>query len=94
MSWPKEDSWRRGPADRPRNGESKNSKQAITVDPTMKAKYIVASEVGKEAVWMKNYIQKLGVVPSVAEPMVTFRDKNGAIAQAKELMSHHRSVYS
>ncbi|KAL0361241.1 UNVERIFIED_CONTAM: Retrovirus-related Pol polyprotein from transposon RE2 [Sesamum radiatum] len=43
------------------------------------------------AVWMKNYIQELGVVPSIAEAVVIFCDNNGAIAQAKELRSHHRS---
>ncbi|KAL0434345.1 UNVERIFIED_CONTAM: Retrovirus-related Pol polyprotein from transposon RE2 [Sesamum latifolium] len=42
---------------------------------------------------MKNYIQKLGVVPSIAEPVVIFCDNNGAISQAKELRSHHRFKY-
>ncbi|KAL0413184.1 UNVERIFIED_CONTAM: hypothetical protein Sradi_1520100 [Sesamum radiatum] len=36
------------------------------------AEYIAASEAAKEAVWMKNYIQGLGVVPSIAEPVVIF----------------------
>ncbi|KAL0454863.1 UNVERIFIED_CONTAM: hypothetical protein Slati_0825500 [Sesamum latifolium] len=40
---------------------------------------------------MKNYIQELGVVPSITEPVVIFCENNGAIAQAKELISHHRS---
>ncbi|KAL0416297.1 UNVERIFIED_CONTAM: hypothetical protein Slati_3461600 [Sesamum latifolium] len=48
----------------------------------MEAEYITASEAAKEAVWMKNYIQELGVVPSIAEPVVIFCDNNGAIAQA------------
>ncbi|KAL0333088.1 UNVERIFIED_CONTAM: Retrovirus-related Pol polyprotein from transposon TNT 1-94 [Sesamum calycinum] len=43
----------------------KSSKQATTTDSTMEAKYIPASKVAKEAVWMKNYIQELGVVPSI-----------------------------
>ncbi|KAL0440191.1 UNVERIFIED_CONTAM: Retrovirus-related Pol polyprotein from transposon RE2 [Sesamum latifolium] len=43
--------------------------------------------------WMKNYIQELGVVPSIAEPVVIFCDNNGAIAQAKEPRSHHRSKH-
>ncbi|KAL0405971.1 UNVERIFIED_CONTAM: hypothetical protein Slati_3911000 [Sesamum latifolium] len=55
----------------------------------MEAEYIAASEAAKEAVWMKNYIQELGVVPSIAEPVVIFCDNNGAIAQAKEPRSHH-----
>ncbi|KAL0381889.1 UNVERIFIED_CONTAM: hypothetical protein Slati_4610400 [Sesamum latifolium] len=42
---------------------------------------------------MKNYIQELGVVPSIAEPVVIFCDNNGAIAQAKEPGSHHRSKH-
>ncbi|KAL0405427.1 UNVERIFIED_CONTAM: Retrovirus-related Pol polyprotein from transposon RE1 [Sesamum latifolium] len=42
---------------------------------------------------MKNYIQELGVVPRIAEPVVIFCDNNGAIAQAKEPRSHHRSKH-
>ncbi|KAL0282077.1 UNVERIFIED_CONTAM: Retrovirus-related Pol polyprotein from transposon RE2 [Sesamum radiatum] len=42
---------------------------------------------------MKNYIQELGVVPSIAEPVVIFCDNNGAIAQAKEPRSHHHSKH-
>ncbi|KAK4384678.1 hypothetical protein Sango_3037000 [Sesamum angolense] len=42
------------------------------------------SEVAKEAVWMKNYIQKLVVASSIAEPVVIFCNNSGAIAQAKE----------
>ncbi|KAL0457575.1 UNVERIFIED_CONTAM: Retrovirus-related Pol polyprotein from transposon TNT 1-94 [Sesamum latifolium] len=68
----------------------KSSKQATTADSTTEAEYIAASEAAKEAVWMKNYIQELGVVPRIAEPVVIFCDNNGAIAQAKELRSHHR----
>ncbi|KAL0445005.1 UNVERIFIED_CONTAM: hypothetical protein Slati_2223200 [Sesamum latifolium] len=68
----------------------KSSKQDTTTDSTTKAEYIVASEATKEAVWMKNYIQELDIVPSIAEPVVIFCDKNGAIAQAKEPRSHHR----
>ncbi|KAL0318170.1 UNVERIFIED_CONTAM: Retrovirus-related Pol polyprotein from transposon TNT 1-94 [Sesamum calycinum] len=71
----------------------KSSKQDTTADSTTEAEYIAASEAGKEAVWMKNYIQELGVVPSIAEPVVIFCDNNGAIAQAKESRSHHRSKH-
>ncbi|KAL0446377.1 UNVERIFIED_CONTAM: Retrovirus-related Pol polyprotein from transposon RE1 [Sesamum latifolium] len=51
------------------------------------------SEAAKEAVWMKNYIQELGVVPSITDPVVIFCDNNGAIAQAKKPRSHHRSKH-
>ncbi|KAL0386041.1 UNVERIFIED_CONTAM: hypothetical protein Sradi_2998400 [Sesamum radiatum] len=59
----------------------------------MEAKYIAASEAAKETVWMKNDIQELGVVPSIVEPIVIFCDNNGAIVQAKESRSHHRSKH-
>ncbi|KAL0457931.1 UNVERIFIED_CONTAM: Retrovirus-related Pol polyprotein from transposon RE1 [Sesamum latifolium] len=71
----------------------KNSKQDTTVDSTTEAEYITTSEAAKEAVWMKNYIQELGVVPSIAEPVVIFCDNNGAIAQAKKPRSHHLSKH-
>ncbi|KAL0387628.1 UNVERIFIED_CONTAM: Retrovirus-related Pol polyprotein from transposon TNT 1-94 [Sesamum radiatum] len=71
----------------------KRSKQDTSADSTTEAEYIAASETAKEAVWMKNYIQELGVVPSIAEPVVIFYDNNGAIMQAKESRSHHRSKH-
>ncbi|KAL0445460.1 UNVERIFIED_CONTAM: Secreted RxLR effector protein [Sesamum latifolium] len=46
----------------------KSSKQDTTADFTTEAEYIAASEAAKEAVWMINYIQELGVVPSIADP--------------------------
>ncbi|KAL0361253.1 UNVERIFIED_CONTAM: Retrovirus-related Pol polyprotein from transposon TNT 1-94 [Sesamum radiatum] len=51
------------------------------------------TEAAKEAIWMKNYIQESGVVPSIAETVVIFCDNNGAIAQTKEPTSHHRSKH-
>ncbi|KAL0288835.1 UNVERIFIED_CONTAM: Retrovirus-related Pol polyprotein from transposon TNT 1-94 [Sesamum calycinum] len=71
----------------------KRSKKDTTTDSTMKAEYIATSEVAKEAVWMKNYIQELGMVSSIAEPVVIFCNNNGAIAQAKEPISHHCSKH-
>ncbi|KAL0455286.1 UNVERIFIED_CONTAM: Retrovirus-related Pol polyprotein from transposon TNT 1-94 [Sesamum latifolium] len=71
----------------------KSFKQDTTADSTTEAEYIAASEAAKETVWMKNYIQELGVVRSIAEPVVIFCDNNGTIPQAKEPRSHHRSKY-
>ncbi|KAL0453691.1 UNVERIFIED_CONTAM: Retrovirus-related Pol polyprotein from transposon TNT 1-94 [Sesamum latifolium] len=71
----------------------KSSKQDTTADSTTEVEYIAASEAAKEAVWMKNYIQELGVVSSIVEPVVIFCDNNRAIAQAKEPRSHHRSKH-
>ncbi|KAL0411637.1 UNVERIFIED_CONTAM: Retrovirus-related Pol polyprotein from transposon RE2 [Sesamum latifolium] len=71
----------------------KSSKQDTTVDSTTEAEYKAASEASKEAVRMKNYIQELGVVLSIVEPVVIFCDNNGVIAQVKEPRSHHKSKH-
>ncbi|KAL0289143.1 UNVERIFIED_CONTAM: Retrovirus-related Pol polyprotein from transposon TNT 1-94 [Sesamum radiatum] len=56
----------------------KSSKQDTTADSITEVEYIAASEAAKEAIWIKNYIQELGVVPSIAESVVIFCDNNGA----------------
>ena len=38
-------------------------KQSSITDSTMEAEYIVASEAAKEAVWLKNFLMDLEVVP-------------------------------
>ncbi|KAK8624593.1 hypothetical protein V6N13_089485 [Hibiscus sabdariffa] len=52
-----------------------------------------ASEAAKEAVWIKKFITKLGVIPSIADAVDLYCDNNGAIAQAKEPRSHQRSKH-
>ena len=39
-------------------------KQSSIADSTMEAEYIAASEAAKEAVWLKNFLIDLRVVPS------------------------------
>ena len=58
----------------------KSSKQDTVADSTTVAEYIAASEAAKEAVWIKKFITKLRVVPSISNPMDLFCDNNGAIA--------------
>ena len=41
----------------------KSVKQSSIVDSTMEAEYIAASEAAKEAVWLKNFLMDLEVVP-------------------------------
>ena len=62
-------------------------------DSITKAKYITASDAAKEAVLIKNFVFRLGVVPSITNPVDVYCDNNGAIAQAKEPRSHQRSKY-
>ncbi|WP_248791116.1 Ty1/Copia family ribonuclease HI, partial [Escherichia coli] len=60
----------------------KSSKQKTIVDSTIESEYIAASDAANEAVWIKKFITKLGVVPSITDPIELYCDNNGAIARA------------
>ena len=62
-------------------------------DSTTEAEYIAASEAAKEAVWMKEFIDELGVMPSASSPVDLYCDNSGAIAQAKEPRAHQKSKH-
>ena len=51
----------------------------MNANSTIKAKYIAAFEASKEAVWIRKFIAKLGVVPSIVDLIPLYCDKNGAI---------------
>ena len=65
-------------------------KQSSIADSTMEAEYIAAFEAAKEAVWPKNFLLDLGVVPSAQSAITLYCDNSGAVANAKELRSHKR----
>jgi hypothetical protein len=69
----------------------KRSKEDTVVDSTMEPEYIAASQAVEEAVWIRNFISELGVVPSASSPMDLYYDNSGAIAQAKEPRTHKRA---
>ena len=58
----------------------RSSKQSTIADSSTEAEYIAASDASKEAVWMRKFIEELGVVPSIARPIEILCDNNGAIA--------------
>ena len=55
---------------------------------TSEAEYMAASEAAHEAIWMKEFITDLGVIPNASSPMTLFCDNTGAIALAKEPRFH------
>ena len=69
----------------------KSFKQETVADSTCELEYIVASEATKKAIWLKNFIRDLGVVPAIKEPMEIFCDNEGAVALTKEPRDHGRS---
>ena len=60
------------------------------MDSTTEAEYLRASEAAKEAVWIRKFIDELGVVPSIKGPIDLYYDNNGAIAKAKKPRSHQK----
>ena len=60
-------------------------------DSTTEAEYVAASEASKEAVWIKQFLENLGVVPSVLDLVEIYCDNSGVVAQVREPRSHHKS---
>ncbi|GJR44789.1 retrotransposon protein, putative, ty1-copia subclass [Tanacetum coccineum] len=48
------------------------------------AEYITAFDASKEAVWIRKFISRLGVVPTIEEPINMYCDNTGAIVIAKD----------
>ncbi|GJW41672.1 hypothetical protein Tco_0067517 [Tanacetum coccineum] len=71
----------------------KSSKQDTVADSTCESEYIVACEASKEAIWMKNFIGDLGVIPTVQDPIEIFCDNESAIALTKEPKDHRKSKH-
>lgn len=59
----------------------------------MEAEYIAASEATKKAIWLKNFLKKLGVVPSAKAPLTLYYNNSDAVANSKEPQNHKRSKY-
>ena len=68
-------------------------KQYSIADSTIEAEYIAASEATKEAVWLKNFMLDLGVVPSAQSAITLYYDNSEAVVNAKEPRSHKRGKH-
>ncbi|GKE22205.1 hypothetical protein Tco_1433717 [Tanacetum coccineum] len=66
----------------------KSSKQDTVAYSTCASEYITTCEASKEAIWMKNFIGDLGVVPTVQDPIKIFCDNESAVALTKEPKDH------
>ena len=69
-------------------------KQNCIADSTMEAEYVAASEVAKEAVWLRKFLSDLEVVPNTDKLLTLFCDNSGAVANSKEPRSHKRSKHT
>nr|GEW39217.1 hypothetical protein [Tanacetum cinerariifolium] len=64
--------------------EWKSTKQSIFATSSTDAEYIAAFDASKEAVWIRKFISRLGVVPTIEEPINMYYDNTVAIAIAKD----------
>ena len=64
-------------------------KQSGIADSTMEAEYIAASEVAKEAVWLKNFLMDLEVVPFERPTITLYCDNSGVVANSREEIPSH-----
>ncbi|KAK0572709.1 hypothetical protein LWI29_035923 [Acer saccharum] len=65
-------------------------KQSCIADSTMEAEYVAACEAAKEAVWLRQFLIDLEVVPSANKQITIYCDNSGAVANSKEPRSHKR----
>ncbi|GJT55625.1 retrotransposon protein, putative, ty1-copia subclass [Tanacetum coccineum] len=54
------------------------------VNPKYPNRYIAAYDASKEAVWVRKFISRLGIVPTIEEPISMYCDNIGAITIANE----------
>nr|GEV82138.1 hypothetical protein [Tanacetum cinerariifolium] len=62
----------------------KSSKQSTTAQHAAEAEHIAAAEAVKEAVWIRKFVDELGVVPSNNYPIEINCDNTSAISMVKE----------
>ena len=60
-----------------------SSKQDTVADSTTEAEYIAACEATKEGVWIRHFLDDLGIFLASVKPLDLYCDNSGAIAQAK-----------
>ena len=54
---------------------------------------MAACEAGKAGVWIREFIDELGVMSSVKEPVELYCDNTGAIANANDIRSSKRTMH-
>src|SRR3954466_7854047 len=68
----------------------RSAKQSSIAKSSTESEYLAASEAAQEAIWVKEFITELGVVPSALDPLAIYCDNTGAIANAQEPRSHKK----
>ena len=72
----------------------KSSKQDTIADSTTEAEYIAASEAAKEAVWIRSFIARLGIIKNPSSPVSLFCDNTGLRKRKSHDHITSPSIYS
>ena len=67
--------------------------ESCIADSTMEVEYVVASKATKEAVWLRNFLLDLGVVPSMQLPITIYCDNSVAVANSKEPRTYKKGKH-
>ena len=59
----------------------------------MKAKYVAACEITKEAVWLHKFPIDLEIIPDAAQPITFYCDNTRVVVNSKEPKNHKHSKY-
>ncbi|KAA0043001.1 gag/pol protein [Cucumis melo var. makuwa] len=68
-------------------------KQGCTADSTMKAEYVAACQITKEAFWLRKFLHDLEVVPNMNSHITLYCDNGGTVANSKEPYSHKQGKH-
>nr|GEZ81456.1 hypothetical protein [Tanacetum cinerariifolium] len=61
----------------------KSAKQSIFATSSVEAEYIAAFDASKEAVWIRKFISRLDVVPTIEEPIRIYSNESGITKGAR-----------
>jgi hypothetical protein len=70
-----------------------NKKQSCIALFTMKSKYMACSAAVQEAVWLRRFLQRLGVIAHAENVVLLYSDSRSALAYAKDPKYHGKAKH-
>ena len=71
----------------------RSKKQTCIALSTMEAEFIACSAAVQEAVWLRRFLQSLGIVKGSSEPMIVYSDNQATIAYVTDPKYHGRTKH-
>ena len=70
-----------------------NKKQTCVALSTMESEYVVCAAVVQEVIWLKRFLQRLGITTHFEEAVTLYSDSTAALAYAKDPKYHGKSKH-